>query len=295
MKKNNRVTSISPPRELTDLYGVSRSDVVEALQELGNYKIAERFGNCDQQYSVVYCPSCNNHHAYPLHCKTRICYQCGERRQAMIFDKIKPRLEALKKSKDMKLLTLTLPKVPDGEYGRGVYDDWTSWFRDFRYNSFVKKRLRGGMYAIETIRRYSNQDWYVHLHAMIESEYLPQRVVGAVWRKVTGFGKIVDIREVKVKGGYGEVTKYVTKPPRLSSGMDYAHYIEATKGKRAFQTFGTFYNWDMDIKPDREKLEKLRKCGYCGHEKTTFVGSVEYEEALDYMKGNEPVGSGKWS
>jgi hypothetical protein len=55
-------------------------------------------------------------------------------------------------------------------------------------------RVRGGFYAIEPIHK--GRGWHVHIHAILDADYLPQAELSRLWHEITGDAYIVDIRRV---------------------------------------------------------------------------------------------------
>lgn len=93
--------------------------------------------------------------------------------------------------------------------------------------------MKGGCYVIETTE--GNGGWHTHIHAVVESKYLPQSELSERWEKASG-GFIVDIRLAWNVSLVGYLTKYLTKP--VPGMKDRAAFSATMKGRRLFNVFG---------------------------------------------------------
>jgi hypothetical protein len=145
-------------------------------------------------------------------------------------------LESVEAIKRPKLLTLTLRNVPTltRKYIRGLRKSFTK----LMHRKWYKERVRGGLQTIEIVNK--GNGWHVHMHVLLDAEYLPQKKIAKDWLEITGDSFMVDIREAgTVKEGLKYCLKYLSKAPVLSGHEE--EYREAVKGLRLVQPFGSLY------------------------------------------------------
>jgi hypothetical protein len=110
--------------------------------------------------------------------------------------------------------------------------------------------VSGGVQILE-VKLGQDALWHVHLHCLLEGQYLDQRQLSAEWYATTGDSFIVDVRRC----GEGEVkyaAAYAGKPLDASIFADEGKLDEAVvalKGVRLVTTFGEWRGLDVDA-PD---------------------------------------------
>jgi DNA-directed RNA polymerase subunit RPC12/RpoP len=182
---------------------------------------------------TLFCAKCGHKHVVKLRCGDRTCAVCREKDFWRMF---KGYLESVEAIKRPKLLTLTLRNVPElkREHIRGLRKSFTK----LMHRKWYKDRVRGGLQTIEIVNK--GNGWHVHMHVLLDAEYLPQRKIAKDWQEITGDSFMVDIREAgTVKEGLKYCLKYLSKAPVLSGHEE--EYREAVKGLRLVQPFGTLY------------------------------------------------------
>jgi hypothetical protein len=145
-------------------------------------------------------------------------------------------LESIEAIKRPKLLTLTLRNVPilTRKYIRGLRKSFTK----LMHRKWYKERVRGGLQTIEIVNK--GNGWHVHMHVMLDADYLPQKKIAKDWLEITGDSFMVDIREAgTVKEGLKYCLKYLSKAPVLSGHEE--EYRDTVKGLRLVQPFGSIY------------------------------------------------------
>jgi hypothetical protein len=167
-----------------------------------------------------------------------------------------------------KFLTLTVPNVWNLTK-EAVLKVGRAFRRMMRW-VYYRAHVRGGLCAIE-ITNIGN-GWHIHLHVIIDADFLPQRKLSADWNKVAG-GRMVDIRPRDPVTILGYTLKYIGKAPdiyRVDGGHGPKRYCgpaerwtreqaynAALKGIRMVQPFGTMYG---KVKPGKRVLT----CEACG-------------------------------
>jgi len=105
--------------------------------------------------------------------------------------------------------------------------------------------VSGGIYAID-IRQVDSSEYNVHLHAVVDSPYIPQAALSAVWEDITG-DPVVDVRRIYDRGkeslqeALQETVGYAVKPPEFETLDDEIGFVQATKGAPLVHPFGSLH------------------------------------------------------
>lgn len=180
-------------------------------------------------------------------CRDRFCPRCGAARSRVASAII----ANLCRGKIVRFVTLTLRHQPISLTQQ--LDRIYECFRRLKQRKWWQANVVGGVATIE-VKRSAAGAWHVHLHALIEGAYMPQRELSAEWLAVTGDSPIVDVRAVKDQGNaVGYIAKYVGKPLDMSTAASEEatdELIRALKGRRAMMTFGTWFNQGDEDEPE---------------------------------------------
>lgn len=293
------------------IYKFTREEIGKALLKNGDTRTALRFMSCRRQYHVHQCGKCEHIEISGSRCENRLCPECGEKKKGRLIAQNIEFLDRLPSNprgqKKTMLLTLTVRNVPDSEYSRKHYVALTNHLREFLNHPRIKGRIRGGIYSIETKRPPKGyvyyrkgipqkqvapgRTWNLHVHALVDADYIPWQVARGVWKGVTAGGLFdgsfdVDLRAVfNTVPALVEVIKYVCKAPNLGDADSYARYLDVTKGLRQYNTFGTF-------RGHFKKGEKpKKKCPRCKNNMRYFfdIGPHEALRYRQYLMGGPPV------
>jgi Replication protein len=220
-------------------WAMTRAKVFEGLRR--THQPAKRlvaFANCGSQMHLMtdgtdLWVSCN-------HCHDRLCVPCQIARRQKLTDQITSRCLDLQKSVRFLTLTQAHNSTPLCSQIRRLLTN----FHTLRRRNFWKAAVRGGAAFVEIKLGKNGTDWHVHLHCLIEGDYLDQKTLSREWLAVTGDSSIVDIRKIDdpaQKASY--VTKYATKPldrEVVNSPDHLDEAIHALKGARLYNCFGTW-------------------------------------------------------
>jgi len=96
--------------------------------------------------------------------------------------------------------------------------------------------IKGGIYTIQTTQ--SLQGWHVHLHAVLEMQYVSVQYISKLWEECTeGDGKIVYIKIARM-----DTVLYILRYSLNASEVEnVSDYLEATRSIRLFGSFGSCY------------------------------------------------------
>lgn len=190
---------------------------------------------------------------YPTHCRCRACPRCDKARRRRMQRQFDERIKLMKRPK---FITLTL-KQSDEELAVSVHRIKEA-FRRMRSCIVWKSQVRGGFWVLEIKRNTESCGWNVHLHAIIDSAYLPQDWLSRTWLRYTGDSYIVDIRKATPsKTRY--MTKYVTKGSDVSAEGELLWlYYESLHRMRDVSTFGNQFGFSAEAASETSGLL------YCG-------------------------------
>lgn len=286
---------------------VERIDVVKEMYKSDYSNTSYRkFGKCRQSYYVSQCGKCGKIDLSGSRCESKICPECGQKKMNKLIAQNIDFLNLLptnpRGKKRATLLTLTIKNVPDSEYGRDSYNKLADCWREFKEHPQIKPKLRGGLYAIETkrppedyvyrsgVKVAPGRSWNLHIHALVDADYLHWRVVRGIWKKITGHSHNVDLRAVRASvPALCECLKYAVKPPNLGDAKSYLRYLRVTKNLRLYNTFGTFHGHFQLSKKIHDKYQK--KCPVC-KTRMRYCFEIGLKESLRYqqlLKGGPPL------
>lgn len=252
------------------------------------------------------------------HCNLRTCKKCSKRRQRRIGRKYYPFLSNLPQNRIYKLRFLTIsPKnYKNLEYG---LEHIKKSFLKFLRRKYIKDRIYGGFYVLETKGKEGN--WNIHLHAIIYSKYLDNRIRGQCLdcgqnlikfdyfnkkyycanrkcnslnlisrensRLVNEFtassGRACTIniqRQTTARYTLNYMAKYISSnKDEFETSKDIAKYIIATRKKRLINSFGLFYN---------HKFKTKKYCCPKCNEDISFIFDFEVMNFYDDPENKPP-------
>lgn len=211
-------------------------------------------GTCGDKIRISkHSGGCGAHVAVPMTCGDRVlCVPCAKRSSARLARSLKPVLESIKHPRFM---TLTLKNVPAGKLAEQQKHLRNSWQR-LRRCQWWKGLVVGGVWTIEAVYNDKARTWHMHLHAVIDGNYMPQKELQDKWYAITGDSYIVDIRKADIETVSRELCKYVTKGWEIPEEQ-LQELRNCLHNRRRADTWGTCRN----IK----KPEKIPvKCPCCG-------------------------------
>lgn len=246
----------------TDLYSLVHTQSTSAIVPQASYrdKLLDR---CSSEYQAVFdaystfastrllerLENCRTRARFTQHiptgivkvastsCHVKGCPLCAAGKSAWLTKRLSAEFS---NTPDLKFMTLTLKHDDQPLYSK--IREITKNFRNFRNNKYLKSHVKGGFWSLE-LKKGNDDLWHVHLHTIIQADFMPQKLLSEIWEKVTGTSKIVDIRQVKnpdVAAKY--CAKYVTKPceVRFLKRDEAVEFLAATRNVRTFGLWGTF-------------------------------------------------------
>lgn len=206
-----------------------------ALMLLGEITKARNVLECGHAFAAFFCRDCRHTTRLRLSCWLRLCPRCATRRRFRWIAKYSLPLHAIQ---NPTLLTLTFRSIQN--LTRKAIDFAVACFAKLRRLKLWRDHVKGGMAGLEIT--WSPNGWHPHFHALLDATWISRYEISRAWKKITGGAWLVDIRRCDVHHGVREVAKYIAKgstfyasPTRLNQ------FMIATKGRRFFSTFGSFY------------------------------------------------------
>lgn len=175
-----------------------------------------------------------------------------------------------------KFLTLTIPNMDNPV---DQLKQLRSSFRRLRQRKWWKDRVKGGCIFYE-VKTAKDGKYHIHLHAIVESKYLPQKDLAELWQAVSP-GSIVDIRWISDKAIVNYITKYTTK-----SDLSLKDQLAATKllkNSRLFQPFGSWHSIALKYVHDPYR------CPHCNIADWHYKPDHMTEFELMWSKARSPV------
>jgi hypothetical protein len=129
-------------------------------------------------------------------------------------------------------------------------------FRKLRQHKVIRQAVRGGVWFFQIKVSKKSGEYHPHLHIVLDSDYVSQKLISLQWLQSTGNSFIVDIRAVKspeVVADY--VSRYAARPCNLSDftpeqGVD---VVSLFHRRRLCGTFGT----GRSVKLGHKKMENF--------------------------------------
>jgi len=192
-----------------------------------------------------------------ISCKDKTCSICRRVAGNKIRKKYNPLLKQIHRPK---FLTLTMKSRPS--LTRRWVDEFRSNFNKLLRRKPFDKMVYGGLYAFHVT--YGDHGWHLHLHCVLDAEFIWHGVWKRAWKAITGDSIIVDIRPKKSAGAaLGYLCQYISKPADIRGRSD--EFNDAFAGRRLVQSFGSLYN----AVPKKEPFP----CEHCGN--TVWMSEFE--------------------
>lgn len=208
---------------------------------------ARRLNSCGTAARIYIDPATGTVRPWMNLCGSRLCPFCGHGRILKVAGQI---AEHIRHMTAPKSLTLTARDI-DGHLADRI-KLFKKAFRKLRQAELWKSTVRGGIYAVESTRNPDTGRWHVHLHIIIDSDYLHWQTLLAAWSQAIPGGERIWIRQItKADLAANHLAKYVSKPPAFQAWPDHAiiEYARSVNGARMLQTFGATYGKPIDESP----------------------------------------------
>ncbi len=254
---NRRSPPVSRASRITAAHLRLNQATADRLDAVGEHKQARALRQCQTHLQTMVCDECHSTWLAPCNCKLRWCAVCAPRKSAKYANFA---LGLFSRAQSPRWITLTMERKP--QLGAGL-DHLKRAFRNWRLNPRIRAIVRGGLYQIEI--KPKADGWHIHLHALIDSAYLPKKVLWSSWAAALG-QKTASVQINAIRGNtvIRYVTKYALKPADIAD-MDagqLAAYAQETRNRRLLGTWGTWYRLTMaKLYPDAPRPQPT--CPIC--------------------------------
>lgn len=242
-------------------------------------------------------------------CRDRLCYICARYRMLAATERIEGMLQRMLSPK---LLTLTL--ADDGGSLESRLDRIVKSYRDLRRRQVWKRNVEGAAAVIEVTRGAQGDRWHVHLHCIIDAEYIPQATLSDEWFDCTGDSRVVDIRAIPSgKKAARYLAKYAAKGcnTKLLDHSQLIEFLEAMHRRRTLITSGSMHglkidhdDWEPRNEPEGQTISvaKVRRASIKGcHAANEVLNLMEKSGGLPALFASEVTnqmgfsGEGVWT
>jgi len=213
------------------------SDVYANLEPNSNSKKVWRLSDCRSKAFFMRHEDTGLLRIAAKHCNLRWCPLCSKTRRNFVAGQTRDWLRAVKRPK---LLTVTLKHSNDSLEDQ--IDRIYKCFQIFRKRSILKKSIAGGIWFFQIKTSKSNGQWHPHIHALIDSPYIPHSDLKRHWLAITGDSSVVDIRPIKDRDSTSlHVARYAAAPCDLTTFPleEAADIVKTLDGRRICGTWGT--------------------------------------------------------
>jgi hypothetical protein len=161
-------------------------------------------------------------------------------------------------------------------------------FCDLRRRAFWKERVNGGLFVVETTRGAKGKHWHVHLHVLVDGDYMAQSALKAEWAAVADGSQIVDIRAAHSREkAVNYVCKYVSKGSSVTEWDEetICEFAEGVHRRRLMGTFGKWHKVDVNEDRDTEEPDELPRHGttWAKLKAAIDAGTLDREETLGHL------------
>jgi len=179
---------------------------------------------------TLYCEKCDKVYIVPVGCHQRTCSFCNNQRKKKLVWKY---TDCCKDMINPKLFTLTAPWFDNPRRGCLAM---RAAFKKLRRRYPFKLLFKKGIYGFHIVPKPGGM-WYIHIHALVDTKYVPQAMLAGAWAKCMPGAQVVDIRKAwSPKGGLKYILGYITATKHLS-GFE-SEYNSAMHGARLVSTIG---------------------------------------------------------
>jgi hypothetical protein len=222
--------------------------------------------------------------SFKHHCSLRTCPECSKIRKRRIRNKYLPYLKRLHQDRTNFLYFLTISPKNYENLQDGI-EHLKKSFAKFLRHDYIKKRIKAGLYVIET--KGTEGNWNVHLHAIVYGRFIDNKIRKNKNSKLVDLFRQSSNREVNIhvqRQGSSEFTlnymcKYISaNKDDFVSELDLAKYIVFTRKRRLISTFGEFYKVKF-------KINKKFICKKCGQE-IEYLVDFQVVSMLEEIKNN---------
>lgn len=217
----------------------TRRAIISALWETPHQTLKRRastINDCARTVTLFLHAFTGTAQRYTCRCHDRLCPYCSHQRQT----RTKVRLShVISHMTSPKHLVLTIPSqtTPLGE----TISNLLNTFHKLRKTPLWRNANPSGLYVLEITRNPTTGLWHPHIHAVLDSRFIPIAPLRRLWAQIWPGTEVVWIEKIRtVPQLAAELSKYVGKPPNIRDWPNRAitEYALATARRHLIQPFG---------------------------------------------------------
>lgn len=253
--------------------------IVAKLDACGRSDIADDIRDCHSEVSYRRCRGCSTVSKFYNRCEHKWCPLCAPRLSRERKKMLEVWSREVTQPKHVVLTarnsnTISKPQVK-------FYVKALSRLRRTKFAS----NWRGGFYSIETTNE--SKGWHIHFHLLIDATWIDQAELARQWARVINQDfAIVYVKDARGEAYLGEVCKYLVKGSVLAkwSGEEIAAFVEAFRGIRCFQPFGSLLRQRAKVREILRTFMELKPACECGCSDFEILSPNELEEFMLHRK-----------
>jgi Zn finger protein HypA/HybF involved in hydrogenase expression len=242
-------------------------DVAYELFQLGENSFSTRLLNCKQP--MVFVCRKNYYADHPYHppeeflgfsaCDVLFCEKCHQQRLRKKI--IKPIEFVCRHFKNIKFVTVTNPPV------KHITKDLYNKRKEMVSAFLLGINCKDAWIRFEIKKSgQPNNPFYLHCHILGVFDYVPQKIMSALWESITKGSRIVDVRKAKnTKHVIAYLTKYLTSESKNAASFnakEKAEIVHNLKGVRRYYVKGEFSGNKKGSLMKLARLGIIRKQGH---------------------------------
>jgi hypothetical protein len=250
-----------------------RDQLAATLDTAGRSDLATILRNCHSTFTIAECTNCAHHVKFPNHCDNFWCPCCQPGLQRRKMRSLEWWSATVRNPKHVVLTQPSLPVLT-----RRAVRLFKKRFGALRRTKFARNWL-GGFYSLEVTR--SQAGWHLHLHALIQADWIDQDKLAREWGKRVKVPKaVVWVKDASKKQYLSEVSKYSVKGTDLATWPAEAvlEFINAFQSVRTLATFGSARQKNAAYAAATAEVTlKARTCCACGGTHWRYFSPSEWE------------------
>lgn len=251
---------------------VLKQTIIKKLLQVDRPALAEPLIRCHTQATIKLCTGCYDPKVFYNRCENFYCPSCAKRLANDRRKSVEWWTAHVTQPKHV-VLTARNTETFNAQTVRKFKEAWGK----LRRRSFAKG-WRGGFYSLEVTNE--GKGWHLHLHALIDANYIDSARLAAVWAECIGQDfAIVKVKDARQGDYLRELCKYIVDGNQLASWTpeQIRDYIEAFKGQRTFGVFGALYKLRQEHRAFLDEVQADKFTCECGCTSFRFFTEAEWE------------------
>ena len=272
-QKPIKSTAEQAQSEFWERLSVYSEGIVAKLDGCGRRDLADMVRDCHSEVSYRRCRGCSEVSKFYNRCEVKWCPLCAPRLSRERKTALAAWVGQVKRPRHL-VLTVRNSKTLTKSYVKWFKACFSKLRRTKLFSS-----VRGGFYSLEVTNE--SRGWHLHLHALIDSEFIDQSELAKEWARIVGQDFAIVYLTSKADTDYtAEVAKYVVKGSELAkwSGEEIAAFVDAFTGVRTFSAFGSLLGERAKVKAIIAAILDVKPACECGCTDFHIMNQNELEE-----------------